>query len=193
MVHLIIEGCDRTGKDTIVQGISSLFDNVVIRHFSFPKGETDDQKKLFQQQYFTNEFSLASRRTDFSTAPGRNSDIWIWNRGHLGEFVYGTLYRNTEPEKWVLDMEKIFWVDQDPTVFLLLLTGNVKVLSGLDDNKSFRHSSEARYKEQMKFVEAYHKSSIQNKLQVRVTNDREFLPKEEILQQVKEFIGYELH
>ena len=41
--------------------------------------------------------------------------IMIWNRAHIGEFVYGTIYRDSKPETWVWDLEKEFFMDEiDP-------------------------------------------------------------------------------
>jgi thymidylate kinase len=50
MKLLIIEGCDRTGKDTVINTICSLYSNVIKSHWGYPKGESNDQKTKYQKR-----------------------------------------------------------------------------------------------------------------------------------------------
>jgi len=78
MKHLIIEGCDRSGKDTLIRNISKSFSNVAIRHFRTPKGESNSEKKDYQILSFEVEYSLLSEFEDMMF------DLCVWNRSHLG-------------------------------------------------------------------------------------------------------------
>ena len=56
MKLIIIEGTDRTGKDTLVNRLMADNRNVVKRHWSFPKGESNDEKTRYQKRSFNQEF-----------------------------------------------------------------------------------------------------------------------------------------
>ena len=166
MKLLIIEGPDRCGKNTLIQGLLSQSDNSVVRHFGSAKGSNDLEKRNFQYQFFKKEFSLANLRPQFEMPDKERypRDIWIWNRAHLGEFVYGKMYRNTNPEQWVMQMESLYGVDLDPSVYLLLLTAPAEFLCKRDDGKSFSDVIEMREKELTSFRDAFHQSNIINGL-----------------------------
>lgn len=181
MKHLIIEGPDRVGKDTLIKNLLSKFSNVAIRHFRSPKGDNDDQKKLYQQLSFSREYTSTTdlRSMDF--------DLCVWNRGHLGEFVYGNLYRNTQPEDWVIQQEQEKLSSPDDT-YLLLLTASPEFLSSKDDGLSFASTPEARKQEIDNFRNACQASSIPNFLELQVEKDGEYLSPEQITETVYNFL-----
>lgn len=115
-------------------------------------------------------------------------DIWIWNRSHLGEFVYGTMYRNTQPKEWVFPMEQRFGFNTDPSVYLLLLTAPPEFLCKRDDGESFSANEMDKIAELRRFDIAFEESGIVNKLRLDVTNDGEYKSKDEIFNQVNKFI-----
>lgn len=193
MKLLIIEGPDRCGKNTLIQGLISQSDNSVVRHFGSAKGSNDLEKRNFQYQFFKKEFSLAGLRTQFEMPDKERypRDIWIWNRAHLGEFVYGKMYRNTNPEQWVMQMESLYGMDLDPSVHLLLLTAPAEFLCKRDDGKSFSDAVEMREKEIASFRDAFHQSNIINKKILDVSNGDEYLDKDVILHEVNKFLNFE--
>lgn len=182
MKHLIIEGPDRVGKDTLVKNLLSHFSNVAIRHFRSPKGETDENKKHYQQLSFSTEYQLAQ---NFRT---QGFDLCIWNRGHLGEFVYGNLYRNTQPEEWVIQQEQNL-LDKPHETFLLLLTASPDFLSSKDDGLSFASSPEARKNEIENFRKACSSSTIPNFLELQVETAGEYVPALHITKSVLNFLN----
>lgn len=194
MKLLIIEGPDRCGKNTLIKNLTSQSDNVVIRHFGTAKGSNDHQKRAFQYDFFHKEFEMASKRHNFDmkNLDRYPKDLWIWNRGHIGEFVYGRIYRNTSPEQWVLQMEKLFGFDLDPEVYLLLLHGDPEFLTKRDDGQSFTNKTEGRKKEIESFMYGWQSSSILNKLKLSVTESTDgvisYKPQEIITKQVSDFL-----
>ena len=196
MKLLIIEGPDRCGKNTLITNLVTRTGCCVTRHFGKAEGETDEEKQLNQQKFFSREFALASaKQREIFHMPGKEheNDLFIWNRGHLGEFVYGTLYRNTHPEDWVIQMEEAFEVEKDPEIYLLLLTAHPDFLVKKDDGLSFSSKVEDRIKEIEKFREACEKSTIQHKLEICVTEESEngeirFRSDKDILNEVSKFI-----
>lgn len=192
MKLLLIEGPDRCGKNTLIKNLVTQAENVVVRHFGSAKGNTDLEKRNFQYQFFKKEFALAALRSQFEMPDKERypRDIWIWNRAHLGEFVYGKMYRETHPEEWVMQMEPLFGMDLDPSVHLLLLTAPPEFLCKRDDGLSFTNDIEKKRDEILAFRNAYDQSKIINKMILDVTDGKDYLKEEIILQKVNEFLKF---
>lgn len=190
MKLLIIEGPDRCGKNTLIKNLTSQAENFVVRHFGSVKGENDTEKRNFQFQFFKKEFELASLRPRFEMPDKERypRDIWIWNRAHLGEFVYGKMYRDTKPEEWVMKMESLFAMDIDPSVYLLLLTADPEFLCKRDDGLSFTTDVEKKKKEIKNFEKAFNTSKIMNKKILNVSNGENYLDAAIILDEINKFL-----
>lgn len=189
MKLLIVEGCDRVGKSTLIKNLTSQANNFVVRHFGSPLGDNDKQKRNFQFQFFKQEFELASMRSRFSTYDSEKAkDIWILDRGHLGEFVYGNMYRNTDPQQWVMKLEEMYGFDIDPSVYLLLLTADPEFLCKRDDGLSFTAEVDKKAKEIESFKQAFNLSKIMNKLVINVSNGENYLDADIILDKVNKFL-----
>jgi thymidylate kinase len=167
MKLLIIEGLDRCGKDTLIKNLIATRSNYAVRHWDKPKGNTDEEKREFQEQFFEKEFSIASNLMFLDDNP---NNLLIWNRAHLGEFVYGKLYRDTKPEEWVMDLETKFEFVENPTVYMVLLVAPAKFLCDRDDGESFASDIESKVREKEAFFKAYSNSKISNKLLIDVTD-----------------------
>ena len=192
MKLLIIEGPDRCGKNTLIKNLVSQAENSVVRHFGSAKGNTDDEKRDYQFNFFQKEFQLAANRQLFAHPDKERypRDLWIWNRGHLGEFVYGKIYRDTHPEEWVFQMETKWGFDIDNSVYLLLLSAPSPFLCSRDDGKSFSSEVEKREAEQSRFVKAYLQSSIRNKMALNVTDGENYRDPLSILNDVNNFLKF---
>jgi hypothetical protein len=190
MKLLIIEGPDRCGKNTLIKNLTSQADNFVVRHFGLAKGMNDKEKRDHQFQFFKKEFELASQRHRFEMPDKERypRDLWIWNRGHLGEFVYGNLYRKTNPEEWVMQMETLYGMDLDASIYLLLLTAPPEFLCKRDDGNSFSDKAYMRKQEILNFQIAYERSRIINKRIVDVSNGSEYRSQDLILDEVNKFL-----
>lgn len=190
MKLLIIEGPDRCGKNTLIKNLTSQAENFVVRHFGSAKGKDDMEKRNFQFQFFKKEFELASLRRQFELPDKERypKDIWIWNRAHLGEFVYGKMYRNTDPQQWVMKLEEMYGFDIDPSVYLLLLTADPEFLCKRDDGLSFTAEVDKKAKEIESFKQAFNQSKIMNKLIINVSNGENYLDADIILDKVNKFL-----
>jgi len=193
MKLLIIEGPDRCGKNTLIKNLTAQAENYVVRHFGTAKGETDYEKRNFQYQFFKKEFQLASLRPQFELPDKERypNDIWIWNRAHLGEFVYGEIYRNTNPRDWVMKMEPMFGMDIDPSVYLLLLTAPAEFLCKRDDGLSFSAEVDKKQQEIDAFKDAFNQSKILNKQIIDVSNadGDDYLGSDIIFKKVNHFLS----
>lgn len=192
MKLLIIEGPDRCGKNTLIKNLTSQAENYVVRHFGSAKGKDDQEKRANQFNFFKKEFELASKRPlfDMNDPVRYPKDLWIMNRAHLGEFVYGKMYRETHPEQWVMQMETLFGMDIDPTVHLLLLTAPAEFLCKRDDGLSFSSNVMEKQAEIAAFENAFNQSKIINKKILDVSNGEDYLDESIILEQVNKFLNF---
>ena len=184
MKLFIIEGPDRVGKNTIINGLTNIHSNVVIRHFSTPKGKTSLDKQRFQMNSFNHEFSIY--RNNSSLFEGHES-IWIWNRSHIGEYVYSTLYRNLNAD-WIFDLEKQYGFNYDKNVYLLNLTADTEFLVKNEDGHSFASDIKSKQSELFLFKDAFDTSVIQNKLSLKVDDNGNYVKSDVILNKIKEFL-----
>ena len=88
--HLIIEGENGTGKSSLISHLMSRFDNVIYHHFMFPKGDTIDEQYGYQRGQFELMFDLMK-------SVQRNDQFFIFDRAHIGEYVWSPIYRKCEP------------------------------------------------------------------------------------------------
>jgi thymidylate kinase len=174
MKLILIEGGDRLGKSTIIEGLCKHFnyDNVTIRHFGKPpKGLTSDEVTKIQFHAFHRELNLFSivysRSMEFSYYP----EVMIWNRSHLGEFVYSQMFRGGKSDvlkKMLLDYERAFISHE---VYLITLTADPEFFFSKEDGNSFSNKLEDKTKELELFKEAHDFSIIANKLYLKVDKD----------------------
>ncbi|HRW22613.1 MAG TPA: hypothetical protein P5509_11635 [Bacteroidales bacterium] len=193
MKHIIVEGVDRTGKDTLISWLCSQSNNYTVRHFTKPQGNTNQERIDFQKKDFENEFHLSFYRNKPNYTPQPN-DMYIWNRSHIGEYVYGQMYRKYDPS-WIFDMELQFNFDMSDDIYLILLYADPKFLIEREDGHSLSSKLEDRETEIQLFLDAVDKSHIQNKLTLKV-NDTEgylgnngYIPIENIRSQISNFLN----
>ena len=181
MNHIIIEGMDRLGKSTIVRELSKDFSKVFINHFGVPKGDDNEEKLHYQILSFTREFDYVKRLR--SLWHGDNG-IALWDRSHLGEAVYGPLYRNSSPE-FIHGLEKLY---EDENTFLFLLEAPIEFIANKDDGDSLsKNKKELLEKERDLFRDAFHKSKIKNKAMIQVA-DTEYFKLSETVERIKKVI-----
>lgn len=186
MKLIIIEGTDRTGKDTLVNRLIADNRNVVKRHWSFPKGATNEEKTKYQKRSFNEEFFFY----DLLNLHAPNDMIMIWNRAHIGELVYGTIYRDSQPESWVWDLEYEHNFDVSTEVYLILLYADPEFVAAKDDGKSYSAKLEDKTKEINAFLGAFDKSTIQKKIKIKVNEDRHsYKNHDAIYEEVTKFIS----
>lgn len=203
MKLIILEGGDQLGKSTLIEGLCKYFnyDNITVRHFGKPpKGMTpkevlDFQFKCFQKEKdLFNKIFVSERRDNYRYYP----EIMIWNRSHLGEYVYSQMFRDGDAK---LLKEKLLQFEVGfigHKVYLITLTADPEFFLSKEDGNSFSNKLEDKTKELELFKEAHDFSIIANKLIVKVDQsaniiskeftDYIFRPKEDILNEVIEFI-----
>ena len=186
----MIKGIDRTGKDSIVTFLTSYFYthrpnpnevHLKVVHWGFPEGENNTDKIAFQKKDFKQKAKKA--REFFMKNP---DGVLIWNRSHIGEHVYGPLYRN-ENTDWINEFEKnniIEHLHNLADLYLFLLDGNIDFLLSRDDGNSFTTDKKIKSKEQHAFVSAFINSKIPNKEYIIVADYKSYFKLQDIQDEV---------
>jgi hypothetical protein len=115
-------------------------------------------------------------------------DLYIWNRSHIGEYVYGTMYRDSYPSNWVPQLEERFLADQE-NVYLILMVADPEFIANQDDGKSYSSNIDDKRKELQLFVDAFQESKIANKKLLRVHDENGYYSTEKLLDSVINFIN----
>ena len=193
MKLLVIEGCDRTGKNSVCKEIFEKFsdagNNVIYRHWGFPLGETNEDKIAYQKYSFKKEFDLYKSIKEDTYFNQKTSDIFIWNRAHIGEAVYGTIYRNYDTS-WIFNLEALYAFDQNPEIYLILLEADADFICKNDDGQSFTNEITKKQKEIDLFQQAFENSIIPNKLKIKVNDGDTYSDSGEIFRRILEFVKY---
>lgn len=195
MKHIIVEGGDRLGKSTLIAAIAKHFnyDNVMIRHFGKPPKEfpEEDSPLSFQAECFYKEGDLIEALSQMENdVYNYYENIVIWNRSHLGEYVYGQMFRNNDPkqtELMISNFEERFLLT-NPETYLILLTADPEFFLSKEDGNSFSKNLEQKTTEIKLFNEIFDKSLIDKKLIIKVNEGNQFLPKDNIMTTVLNFI-----
>lgn len=97
MVSLVIEGCDCSGKTTLINNIIKNSDkDFKVFHFQRPPEHmAESQIREFQKQMFFVHSNYLIHDTDI-----------IFDRYHIGELVYGKLYRKYDID-YIIELEKL--------------------------------------------------------------------------------------
>lgn len=142
-MNYVIMGIDRIGKNTF---INTCLPNHNEIHLSKPPKNTDPL--LFTKAEYADYFINLKK-----------SDLLVYNRGHIDEFVYGPMYRN-QNIYWLKIYEQEFADILNNTCFVLLLSKNFNVME--DDGNSLDYSK--REEEQNLFIKHFMESPFQHKI-----------------------------
>jgi thymidylate kinase len=198
MKHIIIEGGDRLGKSTLIEGLAKHFnyDNVMIRHFGkppkvFPEDMSplEFQAKCFWKEAHFVEYVRQMENDQFCYY----ENVVIWNRAHLGEYVYGQMFRGQDPKElkeYLSGYETRNLLDKSDETFLILLTADPEFFLEQEDGNSFSQKLEEKKRELQLFDEIFEESLIDNKFRMKVNDGDNYLKKSYILTSVLEFMKY---
>ena len=197
MKLILCEGGDNLGKNLIIKGLCKHlnYDNVCVRHFGKPpSGMTPEETLTFQFHCFIYEAALYNKLRDINfTKYHYYDDVVIWNRTHLGEYPYATLFRNANPKvvkDKLLFFEK-FHLDHYVDIcdnYLIMLTADPDFFLSKEDGLSLSKTIKEKTRELELFKEAFEFSTIKNKLMIKIDHDGKFREKSDILNEVLEFV-----
>lgn len=194
MKHIIIEGGDRLGKDTLIKNLCEYYDynNITLRHFDKPPKNMSPKESLeFQFGVFYKEmFFVNYIREDISSDNlGYHEEIVIWNRSHLGEYVYSQMFRGIAKKDVGTKIIKFEERNLLDDTYLVTLTATPKFFLSKEDGNSFSQNLNDKTKELQLFKEIHSLSLIPNKKIIKVNNGENYRGKEVIFKEVLEFIN----
>lgn len=166
---IIFEGMDRTGKDTQIENLSNYLGGAEVIHFGLPPEGTIES----QFEFFVDQFRYANKNRDKHI---------IWNRSHLGEAVYGYLYRDWYYE-YIFELEKVY-ADLLSDSVLILCDAKVEDVLGRDDGQSLSDKKHQKEKERERFIAVVERSIVPSK----ITLDASGYTIEELKEQMTDFI-----
>ena len=182
-----IEGLDRLGKSTLIDGIRQKHGYYEIVHFSKPQKLARHQfpptnpaaPAHFHQVY---EYQRASFRNSMILA--KSGARVIFDRWHIGEAVYSPMYRGYDGD-YVFEFERIHGLDSIGEIRLILLIENFDIARHFVDDGQSLGTIDKREEEQSRFITAFNKSNIRDKRITPVTDSGTggFKPKAHILAQ----------
>lgn len=194
MKIIIVEGTDRTGKDTLINELKNMSNHALIIHCGKPVGNTLKEQNRNQNILFNDYLKKIYEDKYFDVC-----DLIIFNRSWYGEYVYGTIYRERDKED-VLKM--INCVEQDLKLFnnakcqtkldgvyyIQLINDSTKLALSNDDGNSISIDENNILRETSLFHEIFNKSQIKKKM-IIVNDGDKFRDKNEILKEALDFIN----
>lgn len=182
---IIIEGLDNVGKDTLISKICERFPITTIVHCGKPSASDPDEAAKEQNELFV---SYANMIKDNDL---KYSDCIIFNRYHMGEYIYGCIYRGRSSED-VMDMidevDDVLLESDKEIYYIQMTSSNLDLILKNDDNKSISNNNRERVDmERRRFEEVFNHSRL-NKLLLDVADKNgNFRTREEIFADVVEF------
>lgn len=194
MKIIIVEGTDRTGKDTLINELKNMSNHTLIIHCGKPVGNTLKEQNRNQNILFNDYLKKIYEDKYFDVC-----DLIIFNRSWYGEYVYGTIYRERDKED-VLKM--INCVEQDLKLFnnakcqtkldgvyyIQLINDSTKLALSNDDGNSISIDENNILRETSLFHEIFNKSQIKKKM-IIVNDGDKFRDKNEILKEALDFLN----
>lgn len=162
---IIIEGMDRCGKDSLIKYLKKyLYDrdyikSVQVLHYS--NLPIQDKYRVIEASYvlYTDMFEIAKFSLD--------KFHLIMNRAHLGEWVYGYIYRNYKAT-FIYDIELNYIDLMDKMYLITLVDSSLKCLEREDGNSLSEADKNKGKIECERFIEATELSYIKNKICVDI-------------------------
>lgn len=187
MKVVIIEGTDNVGKDTVINQLIQKYSTVKIIHCEKPKSNDPVEAASEQLKTFWN---LAEENIHDNIHD--KTDLIIHNRSWYGEYIYGVKYRANDPEKvkkMIHNLEDHLIRNGIDVCLITLLSSNVDFLVKNDDGLSISNKKNDIIEETRKFEEIHNWSKLSNKHIVYVNNGENWRSKEDIINEVLNYIN----
>ena len=157
--HVIIEGPDRVGKDTLSKNIRRYYRTTTFYNMHYDFINYGPEQNIHDKKMYDDMFKLMDMVRDESVRV-------LCNRSHIGDYVYGQLYRKSS-NLYVFDLEKKYNLEN---ILLVYLYSSVpEILMARDDGNSLSKNDLKKInQEQRLFEEAYELSVIPNKMCINV-------------------------
>lgn len=157
--QFLIEGVDRMGKSTLIQGLLDTLGYHLVIHYDKPKkllaySGLSDPLFRYQWELYNEMFKLIENQVHV-----------IFDRAHLGEMVYAPMYRKYDVG-YIRSLE--LDAKTDTARLVLLTTSDFSFIE--DDGLSIDFAK--KEEEQTRFIKAFEVSAIKDKVLVDVSNGK---------------------
>ena len=121
--HIICEGIDSSGKSSFVNYLNSITTNdTIVHHFGTPPRTLKSKQQV---NYQFGQFSLMFELIE-DIVKQESTSRFIFDRAHLGEYVYSPLFRKIDPT--YLPRLEQHYEHLKNQIFIILFTIDPKVL-----------------------------------------------------------------
>lgn len=165
---IIVEGMDKCNKDTQIKNLSEyLLDktgkSTHVIHYSSIGTKDYDTIKMKSIELYSDMFYIldTAYRLDYYNI--------ICNRAHLGEYVYGHIYKKYNAT-YVYGLEKLYPFLMDNIILFTLVDSSFMYNNGNDSNLLSDGKVNLVNQEYNRFIEATELSNINNKLLIDINN-----------------------
>jgi len=162
---IIFEGPDNCGKSTQIKRLlKHLIDRpTYVIHYSGIPGITPEEALKANHILYNDMFYLISE------AYLQNRNL-IFDRSHIGEYVYGPMYRHYNAD-YIFDIEEMYsHTEYFSKIKLFVFVDEPENLIKREDGQSFSIELENKQKEISLFKEAFAKSFISDKWLININN-----------------------
>lgn len=186
MKVIIVEGCDNTGKDSLINGIANYYGQKHVKLFHAGVPKSDNIYQYYHGGLLKNTLDHYFEYDKYAAL--------IHNRSMYGEYVYGPKYRNRNKDdtvKTILNLETGMlrtYIRESELYFILLTSDDPDVIVNNDDGLSHSAKREDIIDEMNSFDEIFNMSNIIHKKRVLINDGKSFRNKETILEEVLDFV-----
>ena len=164
-MFIVVEGPDNVGKTTLIKNLKDHFNDITFHtlHYTNVKHPSSEELIKYSAKLYEEMFGLMS-----FVSTKEKSGV-ICDRSHLGELIYGPIYRGYTGA-YVLDIERTFkhirpvW----DNLVLITLYDEPENLISREDGLSFSTDLEKKKTEIENFKAAHEKSLIQHKMLLNI-------------------------
>ncbi len=178
---IILEGMDRCGKSTIAKSIQNKLYEIdkkptIICKYNNIQSEKINIEETSKKHYEAGFKFIAENIEKYNL---------IFDRFHIGEYVYSPIYRNYVGD-YVFNIEKKYKsITQSNKIKLIILIDNPEKLLKREDNKSLSNDIRKKRIERAFFKDAYNHTTIKNKLLININGK---LSIKDVNKKAKDFI-----
>lgn len=189
MKIIIIEGVDNTGKNTLIQSV--IDNNKIVKLVHCDKPELEPGDDPFEEQcrlFYIHAYNAVQDKIR------KDIDVIVFNRYYQGEYVYGQIYRNGDPNKIkqmvsIVEDYLLKKFDYDDIYYVQLSSTSVNLLKKNDDGKSLSNANMYMMQRELDLFNEIYDYSILKKHKILINDGDEFRTREDILIEFNDFIN----
>lgn len=178
MITLIFEGADNLGKSTIINKIVNSFKDkkdITLMHCTGPHPAEGEDPFTYQERTFKEKVIKLNTLLGTETALETSSkNIAILDRSWYGEYVYGQIYRNGDPER-IIEMINLCNMMMYSPCIVIYLTASPEFILEHDDKISLYSNTDDKIdtilEELGMFKECFEKVNCENFIEVSVEGE----------------------